>query len=53
MAIVVGRRFAGATVRLVEAGELIHVYHGDELIRTVAPDPAHRYQRMNNRTRGR
>ena len=53
MGIVVGRRFAGATVRLVEAGELIHVYYGDELIRSVAPNPDHRYQRLNTRSRRR
>lgn len=53
MGIVVGRRFAGATVRLVEAGELIHIYYGEELVRTVAPDPARRYQRLNSRARRR
>ncbi len=51
MAIVVGRRFAGATVRLVEAGELIHVYYGDELIGSVVPNPERRYQPMNKRAR--
>jgi transposase InsO family protein len=39
MALIVGRRFAGATVRLVEVGELIHIYYGEELIGTVVPDP--------------
>jgi transposase InsO family protein len=34
----VGSRWYGATLRVVEAGELIHVYHGDILIRTLLPD---------------
>ena len=49
MALIVGRRFAGATVRLVEVGELIHVYYGQELIGTVVPDPERRYQTMSKR----
>jgi len=28
----------GATVRILEVGELVHVYLGDELIRALAPD---------------
>jgi transposase InsO family protein len=45
--IILGRRFAGATVRIVEIGELIHVYHGEELVRVLAPDRARRYQRVD------
>lgn len=45
----VGVRFAGARVRIVEAGELVHVYHGDELVRSLAPDPSRRYQRLGKR----
>ena len=26
---------AGANVRIAEVGELVHVYHGDELVRTL------------------
>ena len=53
LAIVLGRRFAGATVRIVEVGNLIHVYLGDELLRAVAPDRTKRYQGLGKRTRGR
>ncbi len=53
LAIVLGRRFAGATVRIVEVGNLIHVYLGDELLRAVAPDRTKRYQGLGRRTRGR
>lgn len=49
MALIVGRRFAGATVRLVEVGALIHIYYGQELIGTVVPDPERRYQTMSKR----
>jgi transposase InsO family protein len=45
----IGSRFAGATVRIVEVGELIHVYYGDELVRTLAPDRSRRYQRLGRR----
>jgi hypothetical protein len=47
----VGRRHRGATVRIVEAGELLHVYHGDELIHVAAPDHNSRYQRRSKRRR--
>jgi hypothetical protein len=33
-------------VRIVEAGELVHVYYGEELIRTLAPDRDRSYQRL-------
>jgi transposase InsO family protein len=46
LGITLGRRYAGATVRIVEVGELIHVYLGDELLRAVAPDHARRYQKL-------
>jgi transposase InsO family protein len=45
----IGRRFAGARVRILEVGELIHVYHGDELVRTLAPDRSRRYQPLGRR----
>jgi hypothetical protein len=47
MGIILGKRFAGATVRIVEVGTLIHIYLGDELLRVLAPDPNTRYQRLN------
>jgi transposase InsO family protein len=40
----IGLRFAGARVRIVEAGELVHVYWGEELVRSLVPDPSRRYQ---------
>jgi len=42
----IGVRYAGARVRVVESGELVHVYYGDELIRTIALDPDSSYQRL-------
>jgi hypothetical protein len=42
----IGARFAGARVRIIEEGGLIHVYYGEELVRTLAPDPSRRYQRL-------
>jgi len=44
LAIILGRRYRGATVRILEIGELIHVYLADELIRVLAPDRNRRYQ---------
>jgi transposase InsO family protein len=46
-----GRRYRGATVRLLEVGELVHVYLGDELIRACALDRGRRYQRLGKRRR--
>jgi transposase InsO family protein len=46
----IGVRFGGARVRIVEVGELVHVYYGDELVRSLAPDRRRRYQRRE-RTR--
>ena len=40
----VGSRYAGASVRVVEAEHLTHVYHGDSLIRVLAIDPNRYYQ---------
>jgi len=48
----IGMRYAGARVAIVEQGALVHVYYGDELIRSLAPDPSRRYQRRE-RTRRR
>jgi transposase InsO family protein len=53
LAIVLGRRYRGATVRVLEVGELVHVYLGDELIRVVAPDRSRRYQNLGKRPRRR
>jgi transposase InsO family protein len=48
----IGVRFAGARVRIVEQGELVHVYYGDELVRSLAPDRTRRYQRLGKRRSG-
>jgi transposase InsO family protein len=45
----VGVRFAGVRVAIVEVGELVHVYYGDELVRSLAPDLSRRYQRLGKR----
>lgn len=49
----IGIRFAGAKVRVVEDGGLIHVYYGSELVRSLAPDRRHSYQpRLTDQSRG-
>ena len=48
----IGMRFAGARVRIVEVGELVHVYYGEELVRSLAPDRARHYQRLGKRRSG-
>ena len=47
----IGIRYAGARVRIVEEGSIVHVYYGSELVRSLAPDPARRYQRTERRRR--
>jgi Integrase core domain len=49
--ITLGRRYRGATVRILEVGELIHLYLGQELIRVIALDRSRRYQNLGKRTR--
>ena len=54
MRIGVGRRYAGANLRLVPLGELVHIYHGNELIRVAALDRSRYYQpQATRRTRRR
>jgi len=48
----VGNRYAGALIRIVEEGELLHVYLGDELLRSLAPDPSQTYQPLGRRRSG-
>jgi hypothetical protein len=48
----IGMRFAGARVAIVERGELVHVYYGSELVRSLAPDRARRYQRLGKQRSG-
>jgi transposase InsO family protein len=44
MRIGVGRRYAGANLRLVPLGELVHIYYGSELLRIAALDRRRYYQ---------
>jgi transposase InsO family protein len=46
IAIMLGRRWAGARVRIVPVGELVHVYYGSELLRVLVPDRSRRYQTL-------
>lgn len=47
--IILGKRWAGARVRIIESGELWHVYHGSELVRALIPDRSKRYQTLGQR----
>jgi transposase InsO family protein len=47
----IGLRYAGARVRIIQQGELVHVHYGSELVRSLAPDPAQRYQRKERARR--
>jgi transposase InsO family protein len=49
MGIQVGKRFAGASVRVVPLGELLHIYHDEELIRALVPDRTKRHQPLGGR----
>jgi transposase InsO family protein len=51
MGVMLGRRWAGAQVRIVPVGQLLHLYYGDELLRTVALDRSRRYQTLGMRRR--
>lgn len=44
-----GFRWAGARVRIVPIGDLIHVYHGEQPVRVVAIDHNHYYQPLKPR----
>jgi hypothetical protein len=46
MAIQVGSPWNGATLRVVELGEVIHIYHGQDLIRALVPDRTQRIQAL-------
>jgi transposase InsO family protein len=52
LAISIGSRFAGASVRIVESGGLVRVYVGEELVRTLALDHTRRYQQLGRRRGG-
>jgi transposase InsO family protein len=53
LAITLGKRYAGAVVRIAEVGELVHVYLGDELVRALAPDRTKRCQKLGKHQRRR
>jgi hypothetical protein len=44
MRIGVGRRFAGANLRVAPLGDLIHIYYGPDLVRVAAVDRRRKYQ---------
>lgn len=45
----VGKRWVGALVRIIEVGELIHVYYGTELLRVLVPNRQRRYQALGRK----
>jgi transposase InsO family protein len=45
----VGYRWAGARVRVVPVGDLVHIYHGEQPVRVVVIDPDHYYQPLKPR----
>ncbi len=47
-----GKRWAGCKVRIVPAGNLIHVYHGNTLLRSLAFEPGRRYHSQGRSRRG-
>jgi transposase InsO family protein len=47
-----GMRWTGLTVRIVPAGELIHVYYGKVLVRSLALDPTRRHQPLPRMHKG-
>ncbi len=51
LAIILPYRYRGATVRVFEVGELIHVYYGEELVRVLVPDRSRPYQKLGKRRR--
>jgi transposase InsO family protein len=51
MDIQLGRRFARASVRVVPLGELIHIYHNQDLIRALVPDRSKRHQPLGRPAR--
>jgi transposase-like protein len=51
LGIILPYRYAGATVRVVAIGELLHVYLGQELVRVLALDRTRRYQKLGKQER--
>lgn len=52
LAIIVGRRFAGARVQVIEIGQLLQIRRGEELVRALVPDRSRPYQTLGKQ-RGR
>jgi transposase InsO family protein len=50
LAIIVGRRFAGARVQVAEIGQLIQIRLGEELVRVLVPDRSRPYQTLGMQT---
>jgi transposase InsO family protein len=48
-----GRRWAGARVRIDHVEQLIHIYHGAELVRSLLPDHSRIYQSRSLRPKRR
>jgi transposase InsO family protein len=53
LAIIVGRRFAGARVQVAEIGQLLQIRFGEELVRVLVPDRSRPYQTLGKQTRRR
>jgi hypothetical protein len=49
----VGRRWAGARVHIDHVDQLIHIYHGNELVRSLLPDRSRIYQSRGLRPKRR
>lgn len=47
LAIIVGRRYAGARVQVAEIGQLIQIRRGEELVRALVPDASKPYQTLD------
>lgn len=45
----VGMRWTGAQVRIIPVGDLIHIYYGEMVIRTLTINPDRYYQGLNGR----
>jgi transposase InsO family protein len=53
LAIIVGRRYAGAYVQVAEIGQLIQIRRGEELVRALVPDRRKPYQTLGKQTERR
>lgn len=44
-----GSRWAGAVVRVIPVGQLVHIFYGEQLVRVLTVDPERDYQRIGRR----